>query len=103
MVAELRDGWLTVPYNGPDIARVHIGVGTAGSVEWTPAFLDWVDGVRVAKIRPPETGGPVWLKANGVVVEDAGSIPGLAPAPAADGGEVRPRPSGRVQGRRRRR
>lgn len=50
----LRDGWLCVPYAGDDAAIVYLSVtARGGEPEWVPAFLDYVDGQRVAKIRPP--------------------------------------------------
>lgn len=99
-MAELRDGWIIVPYGGSDMARVEIGVGQAGGEEWRPAFLDWVDGQRVAKVRPLEHGGPVWIRVNGTAVE-AGAVPGLpTPAPATTSPEPDPeRPAARVPGR----
>jgi len=69
MTVALRNGWLVVPYEGGDTARVEIGVGNPPV--WRGAFLDWVDGVRVAKIRPPEMEGSrpkVQLRVNGSVV-----------------------------------
>lgn len=51
MTASLQGGWVTVPYDGPDMALVEIGFGDEN---WVPAFLDYdLDGVRVAKVRPP--------------------------------------------------
>ena len=51
MQAELRDGWLMVPYSGPELTLVEIGLGAA----WYPAYLDYHPGTRqrVAMIRPP--------------------------------------------------
>ncbi|SET43719.1 hypothetical protein [Nonomuraea wenchangensis] len=63
-------GWLTVPYSGHDLSRVFIAVGDPN--DWRPAFLDWADGERVAKIRPPAPTGKavkVWLKVNDSVTE----------------------------------
>lgn len=45
----LANGWVIVPYDGPDTALVELAVDD----EWLPAFLDYVDGKRVAKVRPP--------------------------------------------------
>ena len=60
------DGWLVVDYDGPELTVVEIGYSTIGQPEWRPAFLDWLDGKRVAKIRPPVTGVVyVWLRARG--------------------------------------
>jgi hypothetical protein len=71
--ARLAGGWLVVPYDGDDIARVEIGVTLAnvnGMVdEWHAAFLGHADGQRVAQIRPRlvTQRGPVnvWLRVNG--------------------------------------
>lgn len=74
MRASIRDGWLTVPYTGHDLATVHIAVGDRNT--WQPAYLDWADGERVAKIRPPQTPGrtlSVWLRV-GEAVTPAGRI-----------------------------
>lgn len=63
---EIRDGWIVTPYSGHDLARVHISVGNE-PVEWLPAFLDFVDGQRVAKVRArglPERATWVWLRVN---------------------------------------
>lgn len=50
----ISDGWLCVPYAGDDTAIVYLSVtARGGEPEWVPAFLDYVDGQRVAKIRPP--------------------------------------------------
>lgn len=67
MAAAVRDGWLTVPYSGPELVVIEVGVGQADHIEWRPAFLDWVGGKRVAKIRPPTSGTvAVWLRTGGV-------------------------------------
>jgi hypothetical protein len=49
MKATLRDGWLTVPYAGPELTLIEIQVGAT----WYPAYLDWDQGRRIAMIRPP--------------------------------------------------
>ena len=68
MNARLHDGWLVVPYGGHDLARVYICAGQRQG-DWRPAFLDRVDGQRVAKIRPAGLSGVVWvwLKVGGTV------------------------------------
>lgn len=67
MTARMRNGWLLVDYSGPELVLIEIGTGT-GETIWKPAYLDWVDGQRVAKIRPPVTGTtPVWLRCRDVV------------------------------------
>lgn len=70
----MHDGWLVVPYSGHDLARVYISAGQRQD-EWKPAFLDWVDGKRVAKVRPDGLSGAVWvwLKVNGTVAQ-AGKV-----------------------------
>jgi hypothetical protein len=47
--AFLADGWVCMPYTGSDLSRVEI---SGGSGEWVPAYLDWHNGDRVAKVRP---------------------------------------------------
>lgn len=77
MAAELpvRDGWLIVPYTGSDLARVHVAVGNEPQV-WQPAFLDWVEGQRVAKVRArnlPERAQRVWLRVGDEITQ-AGTV-----------------------------
>jgi hypothetical protein len=55
----LADGWLCVPYDGPDICRVWITVGGQDDQAEQPAYLDWSGGLRVAKIRPPAVSAKV--------------------------------------------
>lgn len=72
---EIRDGWLITPYAGHELSRVHISVGNE-PVVWLPAFLDWVDGQRVAKVRArdlPARSEWVWLRVNEQVVK-VGSV-----------------------------
>jgi hypothetical protein len=48
--ATIRNGWLTVPYSGPELTTIEILVGAT----WYPAYLDWDDRhQRIAMIRPP--------------------------------------------------
>lgn len=64
----LSNGWLAIPYSGPDVTLVRIGVAAYGAEpSWTPAFLDYIDGVRVAKIRASAVVGrpSVWLETGG--------------------------------------
>jgi hypothetical protein len=57
-------GWLTVPYDGPELAPVEIGVDD----QWFPAFLHWQDGRRVAMIRAPlARTGKLSIRVAGVV------------------------------------
>lgn len=66
MSARVRDGWLLVDYAGPEMATIEVGVGRNEAEVWRPAFLDWVDGKRVAKVRPYAGDRPVvWLRVNG--------------------------------------
>jgi hypothetical protein len=47
MITE-RDGWLMVPYDGPEIAEIELGFDG----QYCPAYLDWDDsGQRVAQAR----------------------------------------------------
>lgn len=66
-------GWLTVDCDVSDATPVQIAVGTP--TDFKPAFRDWVDGRRVAKIRVPEGPGRVrvFLKVGGTVT-DAGIV-----------------------------
>lgn len=58
MDARVVQGWLMVPYKGHDLAQVFIGLHRAGEdTRWYPAFLDYYDGNRIAKIRVPESPG----------------------------------------------
>lgn len=63
------DGWLMVPYSGPDNADVQIAISARQLGPGTPAFLDWHEDQRVAKIRPPAgvdaRGVTVWLIVDG--------------------------------------
>lgn len=79
MSAEVRDGWLVTPYEGHDLAQVHMSVGDEPRV-WLPAFLDWVDGQRVAKIRArvlPGRRTKVWLRVNGSVSQVGAVVGGV--------------------------
>jgi hypothetical protein len=64
--ARVSDGWLVVPYDGDDRATVEISVQPN---VWLPAYLDYADGQRVAKVRPPAglTAATVSLRINGTV------------------------------------
>ncbi len=57
--------WLVVPYDGPELAVIEIGF--AG--RWTPAYLDHVDGQRVAMIRHEGRlpAGPLRVRADGAI------------------------------------
>jgi hypothetical protein len=80
VTASLVDGWLCVPYDGPDAAPVHLAVTGRGEqpTQWFAAFLDYADGVRVAKVRPPASVPPratVWVQTAGGGVTDHGRYP----------------------------
>lgn len=70
--ARLRGSWLEVPYAGHDLSRVEVGWrvgdGLARPDSWTPAYLDYSDGERVAKVQAPERLGHavyVWVRVDG--------------------------------------
>lgn len=45
----VEDGWLRVPYDGPELAVIELETPGAG---WRDAYLDWAaDGRRVAQVR----------------------------------------------------
>lgn len=58
MNAQLKDGWLTVgfPEGVDDTPVSYIGISDTrdAPTQWLPAFLDYDDGRRVAKVRPPQ-------------------------------------------------
>ncbi len=43
----VKNGWLIVPYSGPELLAIEIGVGGV----WTPAYLDYDAGSRIAMIK----------------------------------------------------
>lgn len=65
MAAQLAAGWIATPYSGSERSHVEMSVGHGDT--WSPAFLDWESGVRVAKIRAPNLHGHlvVWLSVDG--------------------------------------
>ncbi len=82
MTAALAAGWLTVPYSGTDATLVEIAVTRSVDADtvWTPAFLDYADGVRVAKVRPPAAAADlmppsVWLRVGGAGATNVGRYP----------------------------
>lgn len=64
--AVLNNGWLCMQYEGHDTSLVEIGIDDV----WYPAYLDYIDGVRIAKIRPPAelVRGYIHLRINGLEV-----------------------------------
>lgn len=56
MTARILDGWLVVPYSGSERSAVHI---STEDDTWIPAYLDWVDGERVAKVRVTAPAGTI--------------------------------------------
>ena len=72
----IRQTWLEVPCDAPDIAKVYMAVGatTPRDDQWQGAFRDTDDkGVRVAKIKAPAVLNPdhVWLKVDGVATRSS--------------------------------
>lgn len=68
MSVRVIDGWLCVPYAGPELAPAYIAVGSQR--DWRPAFLDWNGPARVAKVRVPagQRGAlSVWLRVGDVI------------------------------------
>lgn len=51
MPATITKGWLCVPYTGPENAVVQFQLNGDNFID---AYLDYEDGIRVAKIRPPD-------------------------------------------------
>lgn len=72
----LRKGWLEIPCDAPDQAKVYMSVGESEYGEWFPGFRDWDEnGRRVAKIRPPRNGSVyVWTKIDGHVTRHQARI-----------------------------
>lgn len=69
MTPRIVNGWLICQYDGHDLCSVEIGVGRKTPEQWTPAFLDWFEGIRVAKIRATESAPHVWLRVNGAATK----------------------------------
>lgn len=66
MSARIRDGWLELDCDAPDLVVVEVAVGNG---DFRPAFRDRTpDGRRVAKIRPPANmpAGKARIRVNGV-------------------------------------
>ena len=70
--ARLEDGWIRIPYDGVDLARVEVSVGEAPLV-WVPAFKHTIGNERLVQIRPHHfvltQTSRVWIRVNGAVVE----------------------------------
>jgi len=49
-MAQLTEGWLVLPYEGPELADIEVKIGD----DLYPAYLDYSGSKRVAKIRPPQ-------------------------------------------------
>lgn len=68
MITRLHSGWLVTGYDGHDLARVYLATGDREPGDWVPAFLDYDDGQRIAKIRlPGACPARAWMKVNGAV------------------------------------
>lgn len=66
--ARVEDGWVRVPYSGPELARVEIGVGESEPTVWKPAFIHTLGDERVAQVRPVgmiTERTQVWIKVGG--------------------------------------
>jgi len=65
------DGWLRVPYDGPELAVIEM---EAPGLGWQPAYLDWdAAGRRVAQVRwEAPVPSAVMLRVDGIVT---GSYP----------------------------
>lgn len=69
---KIANGWLEVPYNGPDLSTVELGYTEDLRREplvWQPAFLDYAGATRVAKISLNKSmvrGISVWMRVNGI-------------------------------------
>ena len=81
MITE-RDGWLMMPYDGPEMADIELGFDG----QFTPAYLDYDDsGQRVAQARAtPErhAAADVVIRVDG---EHHSRPRGIAPAQASRG------------------
>jgi hypothetical protein len=65
--ATLFNGWVGVPCDADDLTPVFIAIGGG---DWQPAYRDWHEGKRVAKVRPLLSGRQqVILKVSDVVVD----------------------------------
>lgn len=64
MTPQLVDGWLVVSCDAHDHAQVWLSVGDREPGEWRPAYRDWLDGAKVAKVRAPSGPGKVrvWIR-----------------------------------------
>lgn len=74
-----HDGWLMIPYDGDELARIEISVDG----ELLPAFRDWApDGTRVVQVRADEGAlrKRVTLAVNGVITAN---FPGRRRLPVA--------------------
>lgn len=69
MSAYVHEAWLVVDCDAADAVPVEIAIGKA--TDFRPAFRDYHDGKRTAKIRAGELTGRhrVYLKVNGTISE----------------------------------
>lgn len=71
MTPRIVNGWVVVPCDAGDFAKVDIAVSqTRSPGKWFPGFRDWLDGKRVAQARcVPRVPGmyAVWLRVDGKV------------------------------------
>lgn len=52
MTVKVTSSWIIIDCDASDLTEVYIAVGRPDN--WHPAFRDWEDGQRVAKIRIPK-------------------------------------------------
>jgi hypothetical protein len=67
--AQLADGWICVPYTGSDLQTVELALDNG---PFHAAFLDHLEGQRVAKLRPhtlgaTSTAGTLKLRVDGII------------------------------------
>lgn len=65
-MAVLSNGWLVIPYDGPELAQLFIDIDG----KLYPAYLHYSGGKRVLQIRPPDDlqqGARLNVMVNGVL------------------------------------
>jgi hypothetical protein len=72
MMAIQEDGWVRVPYEGPELGVVEMAFGEDEPTTWKPAFINTIGSIRYAQVRPTGVAvgemPRVWLRTNGVAV-----------------------------------
>ena len=83
--AILEDGWVKVPYDGPELARVEIALGEVEPGEWRPAFVNTTTKGRFAQVRPTGMGMTqnykIWMRVDGapLLIGLLGDAPAVRP------------------------